>query len=354
MGLGVELPAEIRTNDWFPPPTRGMDLIGDAERLASPGSAVDALLRPWLSDPFRGARERRVAPPGARSSDLEAAACRSALASCGRGVADIDLLLGYSQLSDDAGPGNHARVARALGAPATWSAMTVDSGCASFLPQLATATRLVQAGDARAALLYQSSLSSRIDDPASPTAPLLGDGAVAEVVGRVEPGLGLVGWLQHTRGELCDGLVLGRADGSADWTEASASPLRITSRDRAAAARMGADGPVFAREACCALLARHGLEASDIDAFVVAQASVWFGEACARAIGVPEGRWVPPEDHFRRYAHLLAASAPLNLWVAWTTGRLRKGDLVLVYTPGVGFTMAAALLRWALDPPSAR
>jgi 3-oxoacyl-[acyl-carrier-protein] synthase III len=62
---------------------------------------------------------------------------------------------------------------------------------------------------------------------------------------------------------------------------------------------------------------------------------------------------VPPEEHFQRFGHLLPASAPLNLWVAWSQGRLRRGDLVLVYSPGVGFTQVASLLRWWMDPPSA-
>jgi 3-oxoacyl-[acyl-carrier-protein] synthase-3 len=355
VGLGCFLPEAVRHNDYFT--ALGFsgggddDLSADAERAAGADSLIGRSLERWRSDPFRGAVERRVAAPEHRSSDLEAFACEDALRRAGRTIDQVDLLVGYSQLSDDAGPGNHGRVARKLGCSEAITAMTLEAGCASFLPQLAVSTRLVQAGDARAALLYQSSISSRINDPRSPVGHLLGDGAVAEVVGRVDPGLGLVGWVQRTRGELCDGLLLGRADGNPDWTAPSPVPLQIFGRDRAAAARMGAEGPAFARRACLELLDRHGLVPADIDFLVVAQASVWFGAVCAEAIGIPVERTVPPEDHFQRYGHLLAGSAPLNLWVAWSTGRLRKGDLVLLYSPGVGFTMAAVLLRWALDPP---
>lgn len=355
VGLSAALPDEVRTNDWFAGVEAlvdgDTDLIADAEREAGEGSLIRASLRRWGADPFRGTRERRVAAPGTRSSELELAACRAALAHAGRTADQVDLLAGYSQLPDDAGPGNHGRVARGLGGAGRLSAMTLESGCASFLPQLAVASRLVQVGDARTALLYQSSLSSRINDLRSPMGPLLGDGAVAEVIGRVEPGLGLVGWVQRTRGELCDGLLLGRVDGSRDWIEPSPVPMRIFARDRSAAARMGADGPAYAREVCLELLDRHGVLPEDVDFLVIAQAAVWFGAVCAEALGIPVERTVPPEDHFQRYGHLLAASLPLNLWVAWTTGRLRRGDLVLLYSPGVGFTTAAALLRWALDPP---
>jgi 3-oxoacyl-[acyl-carrier-protein] synthase-3 len=126
----------------------------------------------------------------------------------------------------------------------------------------------------------------------------------------------------------------------------------MRSKDPRAAARMGADGPEFAREACALLLERAGYTTRDVDLFVTAQPTAWFTETCAAAVGVPADKTVPLEEHFQRFGHLLAASLPLNLWVAWSTGRLRKGDLVLAYSPGVGFTQTAALLRWAMPPPA--
>jgi 3-oxoacyl-[acyl-carrier-protein] synthase III len=355
VGLGAYLPAEIRYNDWWGADWRAQtasgrdDFIATAERSTWAARALER----WGRDPFRGALERRVIAAEHESSDMEVAACRDALASAGRAPGEVDLVLGYSQVPDDAGPGNHGRVCGKLALPLETSAMTVDAGCASFVPQLTLATRTVQAGDSRCALLYQSSATSRVMDYAASWSPSMGDGAVAEVVAAVDEGLGLVRRVQLTRGELCDGLVLGRADGRGRWTEASSQGLVIRSNDPRAAARMGADGPLFAREACALVLERAGYAAGDVDQFVTAQASSWFGQACASAVGIPESRCVPVEDHFQRFGHLLAASVSLNLWVAWSEGRLRKGDLVLCYSPGVGFTQTATLLRWAMDPPSA-
>jgi 3-oxoacyl-[acyl-carrier-protein] synthase-3 len=112
------------------------------------------------------------------------------------------------------------------------------------------------------------------------------------------------------------------------------------------------EGVAFAKEACEEVLQKCGYSTSDVDLLVCSQPQVWFGEACAEALGLGD-RFVPPEEHFQKYGHLLPASAPLNLWVAWSQGRLRRGDLVLVYSPGVGFTQVASLLRWWMDPPSA-
>jgi 3-oxoacyl-[acyl-carrier-protein] synthase III len=169
----------------------------------------------------------------------------------------------------------------------------------------------------------------------------------------VEPGLGFVGRVQLLRGDLHDGVVITRTSGDTPWyAGGTVAPMAVTSRDRDAAREMGAQGPEFAAEACGLLLERHGCTPSEVDFFVCAQATAWFGEACARAVGVGEGRYTGPGDHFQKYGHLLAGSAPLNLWVAWSTGRLRKGDLVLVYSPGVGFVQGATLIRWAMEPPA--
>lgn len=353
VGVGASLPARVRTNDAFPAKAGdATDFVGEAERNLR--GATQARWQRWADDRFRGAVERRVIADDQESSDLEADACRSALACAGRVAADVDLLIGYSQVPDFPAPGNHGRVARKLGLPRSATAFTLDGGCASFLTHATTAIRSIQAGDHALALLYQSCAVSRVLNLADPAAPMLGDGGVAQLVGPVDPGLGLVGRVQLTRSELCDGLVLQASDGRPRWTTPGApgTAFAIGAPDPRAAVAMGAEGVPYAREACALVLEQCGYTARDVDLFVCAQAMVWFGAACAEAIGVPVDRTVPPEQHFQRFGHLLAGSVSLNLYVAWATRRLQVGDLVLMYSPGVGFTQAATLLRWAIPPPS--
>lgn len=347
VGLGVALPETVRRNDWWASRTAtdpGRDFVRAAER-AMRGAAAD-------DDPFRGTVERRVLEDHLRPSDLEIAACRDALRTAAVTPGDVDLLLGFSQVPDDICPASVGRVAHELGLPREVTAIDLDAGCASFLPHLTTAVRFIEARDHRVGLLFQSSATSRVTDYDVPSSVLVGDGAVAQVVAAVEPGLGFVGRVQLLRGELADGVVIARTDGDARWYDGgTVAPMAVTSRDRAAAREMGARGAEFAAEACGVLLERHGVGPGDVDFFACAQATSWFGEACAKAVGVREGRYTAPAEHFQRYGHLLAGSAPLNLWVAWSTGRLRKGDLVLVYSPGVGLVQCASLVRWAMDPP---
>jgi 3-oxoacyl-[acyl-carrier-protein] synthase-3 len=364
VGIGVCLPEHRRDNDWWPQGWAARqqerasgDLIGVVERAALAGEEEDVLQRAisrWAGDPFRGARSRRVIADDQESSDLEVSACAAALECAGLQSSDIDLLVGYSQVSDDAGPANHGIVAHRLGLEDHTASFTLEAGCASFLPQLTVATRLVQVGDHRRALLYQSSAISRVTDYDTQVSPNVGDGAVAQVVAEVSPGLGLVARVQTTYGELRDGLVLTRRDGAARWYEPGGDGLIVAPRSMASVYRMGAHAPAFARETCGRVLDAAGVGVDDVDFFICAQAAAWYTEACATALGLPSRKWTPPSAHFQRYGHLLAGSAPLNLWVAWSRGHLDVGDLVLLYSPGVGFTTTATLLRWSLPPPAQR
>lgn len=335
--LGVSLPALIRRNeDWEHPPAV-IDVTNDTPD----------------NDPFRGAVERRVIEPDQESTDLEIEACRSALSTAGLSGADVDLLLGFSQTPRHLQPGNHGPVARGLNLGTTATMMTVDASCASFAVQLKVARSLLASGEHQRAVLYQSSAISRTTDYANPLSPVSGDGAVAEVVGRVDPGLGLIAIQEQIRPDLCDAMILASTDGRRRWTDPSGagSYYYALVDDADAAQIMARQGPEFAAQTCGAALKKHGYEPRDVDFFLCTLPTVWFADACAAAVGVPPDRVVRREDHFEKYAHLLAASAPLNLWVAWQKGRLKIGDLVLMYLQGSGFTQAAVLLRWAVPPP---
>ena len=101
------------------------------------------------------------------------------------------------------------------------------------------------------------------------------------------------------------------------------------------------------REACHGLLDRVEMSPEEVDFFVLAQATAWFPEALCKAVGISEERALSVEEHFARYGHLLPGSVALNLSLAVESGRLQRGDAVLLYSPGAGFTQAATLMRWS-------
>jgi 3-oxoacyl-[acyl-carrier-protein] synthase-3 len=101
------------------------------------------------------------------------------------------------------------------------------------------------------------------------------------------------------------------------------------------------------------LLDRVGVTIDEVDFFVCSQPNAWYGAAAARGLGLPDHKRVEIEAHSCKYGHLMAASAPLNLYVAAAQGRLQRGDLVLIFSPGAGFVQTACLYRWHHERPFA-
>ena len=97
-------------------------------------------------------------------------------------------------------------------------------------------------------------------------------------------------------------------------------------------------------EACLKLLERNGLKGSDIDAFIPHQANLRIINATADRLGLrPESVIV----NIERYGNTTAGTIPLAMNTAVEEGKLKKGNLVLMASVGAGFTVGAALLRWA-------
>lgn len=91
------------------------------------------------------------------------------------------------------------------------------------------------------------------------------------------------------------------------------------------------------------LLARNGLQADDIDLYVLHQPSDRVLRGVARALGVSADK-VPQLHHL--HANTEASSVPLALRTLYDAGRLRPGMRLLIGSAAAGFTMASALVLW--------
>ncbi|MCC7241378.1 MAG: 3-oxoacyl-ACP synthase, partial [Acidobacteria bacterium] len=65
----------------------------------------------------------------------------------------------------------------------------------------------------------------------------------------------------------------------------------------------------------------------------------------AERIGMPEDKVIINID---RFGNTTAATIPLALNDAVSSGRLRKGDLILLTSVGAGFTVGSVLVRWGI------
>ena len=83
---------------------------------------------------------------------------------------------------------------------------------------------------------------------------------------------------------------------------------------------------------------------SDVDWIVPHQANVRIIDNAVKRLGADPSRVLV---NLERYGNTSAASIPLCLEEAWSDGRLKKGDRVLMVGFGGGLTWGSCLTEWA-------
>jgi 3-oxoacyl-[acyl-carrier-protein] synthase-3 len=346
LGLGAWLPEAVRANDAWPASfaeahaTRVADFVGvtatSAEDLCDRITMCRQLAE--KDDPFLGAKRRRVAPPEARSWEVEAIAARAALKEARVEPRDVGAVLSFAAVPDRITPPTAAAVAKLVGADRAF-AIATDAVCASSLVQLELASALVESGRARFVLLTQSHLMTRAFPMSHPVAPSVGDAASAIVVG-ASSSRGVHAVFARTDGAYFDAVAWRRPrDADAAWWEPGGA-FAMGSYDSDAARRLVQDTVRVGAETCRAALDAAGVVVDRVGALACIQPRRWIPGAIAEALGL-EGRRAP--QTFDDFAHLGACGVVVNLLEARRAG-LVDDRPALLYAQGAGFTRAAAVI----------
>jgi len=226
-----------------------------------------------------------------------------------------------------------------LGLPPTCLTVQVDGHGYSFLAQLSIAAALIESGRADRALLVQSCAFSRVLDPSEMHSTLLGDGASAVVVGRVDDGSGVLSAVHHTDGRH-PRVLMATVPGKRWYDDGKILLLRA---DPAAAREVflstADSGKLVVGEA----LAAAKLSAGEVDFFAAHQGTPWLRRVAQEVIGLPRAKSV---DVFARTGYLSSVSIPLVLATAEREGALCGGDLAVLFGGGVGSSFGATIVRW--------
>ncbi len=274
----------------------------------------------WIRE-RTGIRERRI---GGTTSGLAIEAGLAALEQAGRRPDEIDGLVLATTTPDQIVPGTSATVQDAIGIRA--GAFDVNAACTGFVYALVVAHGLLAVGAERLLVIGSDTLSRITDWEERGVAILVGDGAGAVVLEAVDGPGQLLSWNMGADGSLrhllyCDhggNLVM---NGKEIFRKAVA--MVIESAQKA--------------------VAEAGLTIDDIDLLVPHQANLRIISAACQRLGIPESKAVVVID---RFGNTSSASVPLALVDALDTGRLKKGDNVLMTGFGGGMTWASAVLRW--------
>ena len=92
------------------------------------------------------------------------------------------------------------------------------------------------------------------------------------------------------------------------------------------------------------ILERNNLTADDIKLLVPHQANKRIISAAARRMKLSEDKILINID---RYGNTTDATVPIALWEAVDTGRIERGDYIVLATAGGGYAWGSALIKWA-------
>jgi 3-oxoacyl-[acyl-carrier-protein] synthase-3 len=96
-------------------------------------------------------------------------------------------------------------------------------------------------------------------------------------------------------------------------------------------------------DAVRALLQKAGMSLADVDLFVFHQANHYMLEHLRKKLKIADTRFY---FHLRDCGNTVSSTIPIALKNASEEGALRSGQRVVVVGFGVGYSWAAALLRW--------
>ena len=289
-----------------------------------------------------GIRQRHIVDPGVATSDLGTEASVKAIANAGLTPDDIGVIIVGTVTPDMMFPSTACLIQHKIGAHRAWG-FDLSAACSAFTYSLTTASQLVAGGAHDHALVVGADvMSSIIDYRDRSTCVLFGDGAGAVVVSATRPGEPSILDFEHE----IDG-----GGGPALCMPAGGS-LRPSSHqtiDRRLHYVKQDGQTVFkfavrkTEEISRRILQRNGLTAGDIDLFVSHQANRRIIQSATEKLGVDPGKVI---INLEQFGNTTAATIPLALNDAICSGRLRKGQLVLLASVGAGFTVGAVLLRW--------
>lgn len=294
----------------------------------------------WITS-RTGIRERRIAGPEEATSDLAAKAALRALEFAELKPEQVDLIIVATITPDMLFPSVACLVQHKIGAHRA-AAFDVEAACSGFIYALEVGQQFIMTHTYDVVLVIGAEkLSTIIDWTDRNTCVLFGDGAGAVVLQNRPRSHGLL--------TAC----MGADGGKADLLCMPAGGSRIPTTVESLGARLHflrMDGRETYKNAVTAMytaaqeaLARCDLRVEDLALIIPHQANRRIIEAVADRLEADPSKVYVNVD---RFGNTSAASVAIALDEAVRSGRIKRGDLLLLLVFGAGLTWGAAVIEW--------
>ncbi|MBN2654527.1 MAG: ketoacyl-ACP synthase III [Nitrospirae bacterium] len=295
----------------------------------------------WITD-RTGIKERRIAAENQCASDLAHQAALSALNSACMKPDDLDMIIVATVTGDMQLPSTACVLQSKLGA-FNAVAFDVNAACSGFIFGLSTACSYIKTGAYKKVMVIGVECLSKFTDwEDRTTCVLFGDGAGAVILEPSDDESSCILSTDiHSDGRFAELLYV---PGGGSMMPASPETLK----DRAHYVKMKGN-EVFKiavktlENLVIDTLKKNNVDPSELSLLIPHQANMRIIQATATRLNLTPDRVFV---NIEKYGNTSAASVAIALDEAVKTGRIKKGDYVLLEAFGAGFTWAAALIKW--------
>lgn len=312
LGTGAYVPEKIVTND-------------DLSKMVDTSDE-------WIVQRV-GVKERHVSVDET-AAEFAIHAAKEALKAANISASEIDLIIAATISSETICPTVAGMVQKEIGA--NCPAFDVNSACSGFLFALDTAVSYIARGGVKKALVIGSERLSKIVDWSDRgTCVIFGDGAGAFVI---EAGDGYLSSMLYTSGgnEVIE--IPAFSGNSPFYKGETKNPYIFMDGQETfkfAVSKIVEDIKFAVNKA--------GLELADIDYIVTHQANIRIIEYAAKRLKMPIEKFVVDID---KYGNTSSASVAIAFDELAKSGKLKKGDKIVMSAFGGGLSSAACVIEW--------
>ncbi len=318
-GVGSYVPAKILTN-------------ADMEKLVETSDE-------WITT-RTGIKERHIAAANEFTSDLAAQAARRAMQKARVTADQIQLIIVATITPDMPFPSTACLVQDKIGARCP--AFDLEAACSGFIYALEVAQTFIMSRTLDTVLVIGAEkLSSIVDWKDRNTCVLFGDGAGAAILQHRPNSHGLLTAVMGADGKKADLLFMpgggSRCPASAESVASRMHFLRMEGKETFKNAVQAMQ--TAAEEA----MRRCEVDITKIKLIIPHQANLRIIDAVGERLGArPDQLFV----NLHKYGNTSAASVAIALDEAVESGKVHRGDLLLLIVFGAGLTWGAAVIEW--------
>ena len=291
-----------------------------------------------------GIRERHLVDKGVAASDLAVGAARDLAARHNVDLSTVEVIIVGTVTPDMMYPSTACLVQKKLEIPQAWG-FDLSAGCSGFVYSLTAGAKLVESGSHKKVLVIGADVnSSMIDYTDRATCILFGDGAGAVLLEPCENGedCGFIDFVHQVEGYGGEYLYMpGGGSLHPSSHETVDQKMHYVHQDGQQVFKYAVKKMAEMTER---VLSRNGMTGSDVDCFISHQANMRIITATADRLKMPREKVI---INIEEYGNTTAGTIPLAMMTAVESGRLKKGDTLLIASVGAGFTAGATVLKWA-------